>query len=560
MNMFTDTYRDVNEALPQLAAIIMGRGERTGSRGGQTMEILMPHFTLTEPLNREVTVPGRKASLPAQIAETAWVLAGRDDIEWLSHYLPRAAEFSDDGKTWRAAYGPRLRRWETEDEFTWDKNYTDQLANVVSLLRTDRATRRAVISLWDPALDYPFEPSKDIPCNNWLHFINRDGKLHLHVAIRSNDLIWGWSGINQFEWSVLLEVVAKLVGVPVGTITYSTTSLHIYERHFAKAEKLANPDVVNHTGCCVKPSPRLGLGNLDRVADLDRYLKLFFELEQKIREGHDRQAWAAMPEPMFRSWLQVLAFHWTHDIAHLKGLELTPLEHAALDSPGRKTTLKAAKGWMENDPCPRCGTKMSTSGGRTKLRCISASCRYEATTDEPAQPVQVLPPDPFADYAAKLHVEKSAVYGDSWKRRGEQMSIIPNIARKVDRLGVAGGGDSGHDTYLDALIYLLKYRLWLADNNPDTPWPTTDATAMVLIYENAAVEHQLRFLGRRTDWAHPTTHEIQVQFEALVVQVDHAAENRWRTVDRLIEMVYPWAVMTWEDGENTDEYRGADHD
>ena len=60
-----------------------------------------------------------------------------------------------------------------------------------------------------------------------------------------------------------------------------------------------------------------------------------------------------------------------------------------------------------------------------------------------------------------VHAEKSAVYGSSWCKRGELFSIIPNIARKVDRLGSPGAGDSELDTRMDLVAYLSLYTGWL---------------------------------------------------------------------------------------------------
>lgn len=70
---------------------------------------------------------------------------------------------------------------------------------------------------------------------------------------------------------------------------------------------------------------------------------------------------------------------------------------------------------------------------------------------------------PFAAYVINLHDSKSAAYGDSWCRRGEQMSIIPNIARKVDRLESQGETDDETqlDTAIDLLVYTAKYQAWL---------------------------------------------------------------------------------------------------
>lgn len=44
------------------------------------------------------------------------------------------------------------------------------------------------------------------------------------------------------------------------------------------------------------------------------------------------------------------------------------------------------------------------------------------------------PDGEFREAVARLHRAKNAAYRDAWKRRGEVISILANIARKVDRL------------------------------------------------------------------------------------------------------------------------------
>lgn len=137
------TFRDVNEALPILLNNLLHRGTPVPSRAGQTLEMTHVGITLTEPLRREITVDLRKANIAAQIAETMWVLSGSNDIGWLSHYLPRAAEFSDDGKTWRAGYGPRLRHWPAADH----GEPIDQFRTVLDVLRASPGSRQAVMTI-----------------------------------------------------------------------------------------------------------------------------------------------------------------------------------------------------------------------------------------------------------------------------------------------------------------------------------------------------------------------------------------------------------------------------
>lgn len=69
----------------------------------------------------------------------------------------------------------------------------------------------------------------------------------------------------------------------------------------------------------------------------------------------------------------------------------------------------------------------------------------------------------------RLHREKDAAYRDAWKKRGEVISILSNVARKVDRLEyVLDGAPTGQDeaaldTAVDLLVYCIKYQAYLAD-------------------------------------------------------------------------------------------------
>jgi hypothetical protein len=63
-----------------------------------------------------------------------------------------------------------------------------------------------------------------------------------------------------------------------------------------------------------------------------------------------------------------------------------------------------------------------------------------------------------------MHREKDAAYRDAWKKRGEVLSILANIARKVDRLEYVLGGalatrdESLLDTTVDLFVTPLNTR------------------------------------------------------------------------------------------------------
>jgi uncharacterized protein YfbU (UPF0304 family) len=70
----------------------------------------------------------------------------------------------------------------------------------------------------------------------------------------------------------------------------------------------------------------------------------------------------------------------------------------------------------------------------------------------------------------ELQYKKTLVYKDSWKRRGEVLGILANIARKYDRIeaivvdGVRATNDETLlDTLADLAVYSAKYLTYLAE-------------------------------------------------------------------------------------------------
>ena len=435
-------YLNVNDALPELAGYVL-KGDEVGTRtGNRVMERLHETVALLEPWMRYSLLPQRRASLPAQIAETMWVLAGRNDVEWLSHYLPRAPEFSDDGEVWRGGYGPRLRHFDG----------IDQVKHVVDLLKKDPLTRRAVISIYDPNIDS--QPGKDIPCNDFISFQSRLGALNMHVFVRSNDLMWGWSGINTFEWSVLQEVIASILGIGVGHLTFSISSLHVYDRHWKRMRELheAYPDVSKTPWGVDFDAPRMG-GDVRSVQELDDDIALWMRSEKKIRQAASfEDAWehvkATEVNPMFKGWLEVITcWWWDAGQALIKSRTLRS-SLALSPKPERPLTKKPGQSYPGLvDILPK-DLLVEVKKWETK------------PTETPKRSW-----DDFVDGVVEMHRVKHESYGNSWKKRGETLGILANIARKVDRLGSTDQYETAMDTAVDLLVYLVKYQLFLLDQS-----------------------------------------------------------------------------------------------
>ncbi len=218
------------------------------SRNGQVRYMNNALLELTNPKSRHVHLNGRKNNIFATIAETFWVMSGEKNLDpYMSFFLPRAKDFSDNGIDWRGAYGPRIYA-------------NEQVQGVIDIFKKEgEETRRAVISIYDSLLDspkglkevYKLDSSKDIPCNNLLHFYIRKGKLNCNAFSRSGDVVWGVTNINIFEWTFLMEYIAQEIGVEVGTYSHFVTNLHIYDFTKNQAEDVLKdnnqPKGVNST-------------------------------------------------------------------------------------------------------------------------------------------------------------------------------------------------------------------------------------------------------------------------------------------------------------------------
>lgn len=188
---------------------------------------------VTNPCDRWLNIEGRNASPIAAIGETFWVLAGRNDLKFLSRVLPRAANFSDDGQTWRGAYGPRIYA-------------NGQLDSVINRLRKNNDTRQAYLTIYDPELDsdpglaatsLTGDPvTKDMICNLALLFDIKAGELNMTVINRSQDVLWGMSSINFIEFSILQEIVAKMIGVNVGFYRLFSNNVHYYNNDVSQKQ------------------------------------------------------------------------------------------------------------------------------------------------------------------------------------------------------------------------------------------------------------------------------------------------------------------------------------
>lgn len=104
----------------------------------------------------------------------------------------------------------------------------DQIAFVISELKRNPSSRRAVILIRDNSADMG---SEDPACLQHIQYFVRNGKLDSIITFRSNDACKA-TFMNAFALIMLQKRIADALELPVGTYSHRANSFHCYEKDF----------------------------------------------------------------------------------------------------------------------------------------------------------------------------------------------------------------------------------------------------------------------------------------------------------------------------------------
>lgn len=347
--MFVEA-KNLNQALILLSKKLVEKGEFHERRGFRCFEypgaVLL---CIEDPVDRYVTVPQRKWNKTLGWIESLWIARGDNSLDMPASYVKNLVNFSDDGKYMRAGYGPRIRRYGDNNSYIGSgvntlsrqykngktnecgrlkepskyQNVTDQLRFVIEKFKEDIQTREAVITIHDPVADdfngvgvdtsSPLLKTKDTPCTRSIHFMLVDGKLNCYVDMRSNDLIWGLSAVNIFNFTLMQEYVAAIVGVPVGKYYHKVDNLHVYQDFILMIEEISklNPEEYRGNGFW-------GYSHKYRtLEEFDGLVKCLTGFEEncrnKLLSKDDSKSYIKLnfnDEPLFSDWAKVIYRYW----------------------------------------------------------------------------------------------------------------------------------------------------------------------------------------------------------------------------------------------------------
>lgn len=276
--------RNVNDAFTVGVRMLLSDGFRQPSRVGEVLTMGGPVTTTYEcPRERVLFHEARDANPFFHLMESLWMLAGRDDVKWISEFSSGISQFSDDGVSFHGAYG---FRWRNHFDF-------DQLKSIQHVLEEDPNSRRAILGMWDPNCDLGGF-GKDYPCNLSIAFRIRHERLDMTVFNRSNDIIWGAYGANAVHMSVLQEILAGLLGVKVGCYYQVSNDYHAYVDVIGKLGDVQPHPMCPYDNGTVRPHPM--------VDDPGTW---FVDLQNFMEGGlspYHNQFFGGVAGPMRRAW------------------------------------------------------------------------------------------------------------------------------------------------------------------------------------------------------------------------------------------------------------------
>ena len=217
-------YRDIDSAYYGICELL------AAPYVGNTREILNAKIQIFDISNPVVSI--RDISIEYLFGELVWYFSRRNDLKFISKFSSFWNHLSDDGMTCNSAYG----------HIIFKKHGFDQLERVITLLRHDPTSRRAVININVP--NYNVIETKDEPCTVSIQFLLRNDKVHCTVYMRSNDIWFGFPYDVVF-FSELQRIVAMNLDAELGTYTHIAGSLHMYDRDEEKIKKIVRCPVSN---------------------------------------------------------------------------------------------------------------------------------------------------------------------------------------------------------------------------------------------------------------------------------------------------------------------------
>ncbi len=200
------------------------KGDRTGT-GTLSVFGQQLRFDLADGFPLVTT---KKVHIKSIVHELLWFLRGETNVRSLNEAgVTIWDEWADGNGELGPIYGYQWRHWTANDG-----RQIDQIADVVTQIRTNPNSRRLIVSAWNvgdlPRMKLP-------PCHAFFQFYVADGKLSLQLYQRSCDIFLGVP-FNIASYALLTHMVAQQTDLDVGDFVWTGGDCHLYLNHLEQVD------------------------------------------------------------------------------------------------------------------------------------------------------------------------------------------------------------------------------------------------------------------------------------------------------------------------------------
>ena len=205
-------FRNANEAYEYVHDKIL----QEGVKFGDTKALFNVGFYITDPKDRKIINRERKWNEEYAEAEWKWYLSEDNSIGKLGEIYGTIPQI------W---YKMADAAGKVNSNYGWQWGRNNQIDYIVDLLKNNKDTRQAAISIYDAKEHDCY--SKDTPCTYAVQFTILHGRLNMCVVMRSNDLWYGFCN-DQYCFSKLQEMISLELGIETGTYYHFAHNMHLY--------------------------------------------------------------------------------------------------------------------------------------------------------------------------------------------------------------------------------------------------------------------------------------------------------------------------------------------
>ena len=213
---------------------VRDHGHRKDDRTGTGTLSIFGHQMRFDLADGFPLVTTKKLHLRSIIYELLWFIRGDTNVRYLrDNKVTIWDEWADETGDLGPVYGAQWRSWPARDG-----SAIDQLADVISRIRSNPDSRRLIVTAWNPAdVDRMALP----PCHCLFQFYVAEGRLSCQLYQRSADIFLGVP-FNIASYALLTHMIAQVTGLKPGTFVHTLGDAHLYLNHLDQADEQMKRD------------------------------------------------------------------------------------------------------------------------------------------------------------------------------------------------------------------------------------------------------------------------------------------------------------------------------